>query len=201
MNEVRPIHISGYKRASHDFYRTPSWVTAALLKHVTLRGPVWEPCCGDGAMATVIAGHGHSVVASDIVDRGFGETGVDFFGCESFPSGCGAMVTNPPYSDGTGAMAPRVTSQAMLRFVRHALTLTGRANGQLALLVRFQWSAGQAASNLITSGPFDALIALTRRIRWFDMGEETNNGQHHHAWLFWDFQRDGKCPPRIVFSD
>src|SRR6185437_10998690 len=104
----------------------------------------------------------HSVVASDIADRGFGEAGVDFFACEALPPGCGAMVTNPPYSDGSGAMAPRVTSQAMLRFVRHALTLTGRANGQLALLVRLQWTAGQAASNLITAAPFDALIALTK---------------------------------------
>jgi hypothetical protein len=201
MNQVRPVHISGYDRQDGDFYRTPSWVTESLLKHVTLRGPVWEPCCGDGAMATVLTEHGLPVVASDIADRGFGEPGVDFFACETFPPGCGAMVTNPPYSDGNGTFAPRVTCEAMLRFVRHALTLTGRANGQLALLVRLQWTAGQAASNLITAGPFDAMIALTRRIRWFDMGKLTNNGQHHHAWLFWDFQRKDRCPPRIVFSD
>ena len=46
--EFRPIHISGYDRQSHDFYPTPDWVTEALLKRVTLNGPVWEPCCGDG---------------------------------------------------------------------------------------------------------------------------------------------------------
>ena len=200
MNEVRPIHISGYARETHDFYRTPSWVTAALLKHVKLRGPVWEPCCGDGAMASVLAEHGHEVVATDIVDRGFGVSGVDIFECDAFPPGCAALVTNPPYGEG-GATAPRTTSKAMLRFVQHTLAMTQKANGQLALLVRLQWTAGQRASELITSGPFDAMIALTHRIRWFDLGKETNHGQHHHAWVFWDFKRNSACPPRILFSD
>src|SRR4051794_29054930 len=73
----RPVHLSGYERAGQDFYATPTWVTEALLRHVRLRGPVWEPCCGDGAMSTVLATHGHEVVSTDIVDRGFGEPGVD----------------------------------------------------------------------------------------------------------------------------
>lgn len=201
MNEFRPIHISGYNRVDHDFYPTPSWVTQALLKHVTLRGPVWEPCCGDGAMAGVIAQAGHQVVATDLVDHGFGQAGIDFFHCQEFPAGCGAMVTNPPYGDGGVMQRSSQVSRAMLGFVRHALTLAGRSNGQLALLVRFQWMAGKRASDLITAGPLDTVVTLTRRIRWFDYGPQTNNGQHHHAWLFWDYQRDAGRPPRIVFSD
>ena len=91
--EFRSIHISGHDRQSHDFYPTPDWVTQALLKHVTLRGPVWEPCCGDGAMSRVLERAGHKVVATDLVDRGFGRGGVDFFECSSFPAGCRTMVT------------------------------------------------------------------------------------------------------------
>ena len=34
----------------------------------------------------------------------------------------------------------------------------------------------------MSAGPFAAVIALTRRIHWFEMGEETNISQHHHAW-------------------
>ena len=176
MNEFRPIHISGYDRTDHDFYPTPAWVTEALLKHVTLRGPVWEACCGDGAIARVIENRGHQVVATDLVDHGFGEPGIDFFACQEFPQGCSAMVTNPPYSDGGIRQAGTSVSRGMLRFVRHALTLTERANGQLALLVRFQWMAGQRASDLITSGPLDQVLTLTRRIRWFDMGERPTTG-------------------------
>ena len=203
MNEYRAIHISGYARTSHDFYATPPWVTAALLKHVKLRGPVWEPCCGDGAIVRVVEVAGHSVVASDLVDRGFGEPGVDFLKCAAFPAGCRSLVTNPPYGDVDPARPDRSRSLArdMLRFVRHAIELTEKADGQLALLVRYQWTAGQRASDLISGGPLDAVLPLTRRIRWFDMGEKTNHAQHHHCWLFWDSQRDRSLPPRIVFTD
>jgi hypothetical protein len=200
MNEVRPIHISGYSRTHNDFYPTPPWVTATLLHHVKLRGPVWEPCCGNGAIARVIESHGAQVHATDLIDHGFGQHGVDFFACREFPAGCQAMVTNPPYGDGGVMSRGTKASKAMLGFVRHALELTERAHGQLALLVRFQWIAGKRASDLIASAPLDAVIALTRRITWFDMGEKTNQGQHHHAWLFWDCARDANTPPRIVFA-
>ena len=111
------------------------------------------------------------------------------------------MVTNPPYGDGGSERRASNASKGMLRFIRHALVLTEKANGQLALLVRFQWIAGKRAASLISSGPLDSVIVLTRRIRWFDMGERTNSGQHHHAWLVFDFQRGGLLPPVMIFSD
>lgn len=197
----RPIHISGFDRKPHDFYPTPDWVTEALLKHVTLRDAVWEPCCGDGAMARVLERAGHKVAATDLVDRGFGQGGVDFFACQAFPPGCRALVTNPPYGDGGDTARTSRSSRELQRFVRHALDLTERANGQLALLVRFQWMAGKRAASLISSGPLSRVVVLTRRIQWFDMGESTNAGQHHHAWLFWDCRHGHLLPPNLVFSD
>ena len=199
--EFRPIHISGYDRQAHDFYPTPDWVTEALLKHVMLRDAVWEPCCGDGAMARVLERGGHKVVATDLVDRGFGRGGVDFFACTAFPAGCRAIVTNPPYGDGGELVRRSNTSLDLHRFVRHALDLTLRANGQLALLVRFQWMAGKRAATLISSGPLSRVVVLTKRVRWFDMGEHTQHGQHHHAWLFWDCSHGRLLPPSLVFSD
>src|SRR5258708_660223 len=125
----RAIHISGHDRQQNDFYPTPDWVTQALLKHVTLRAPVWEPCCGDGAMARVLERAGHKVVAKDLVDRGFGRGGVDFFECTSFPVGCRTMVTNPPYGDGGRKGQADSDPLGLQDFVRHALDLTVRANG------------------------------------------------------------------------
>ncbi len=197
----RPVHISGYAREEHDFYPTPDWVTECLLRHVDLRGPVWEPCCGDGAIARVLAAHGKDVVATDLEDHGFGQPGIDFHACREFPPGCRALVTNPPYGEGRARMGPRNSPRFLRGFVRHALDLTRRAEGQLALLVRFQWIAGKRASDLIASSPLDAVLVLTERIRWFDMGAATNNGQHHHCWLFFDARRDDARPPRIVFGE
>ena len=48
-----------YERAANDFYPTPSWVTELLTNTVRLRGTVWEPCVGQGALAKVIAAAGY----------------------------------------------------------------------------------------------------------------------------------------------
>ncbi len=198
--DPRPIHISGYDRQENDFYPTPAWVTEALLDSVTLRGPVWEPCCGDGAMARVFQQRGHEVTASDLMDRGYGRTGVDFMAAEAFPDGCQSMVTNPPYGDGGGSAKGVQVPGALLGFTRHAIKLTEQADGQLALLVRFQWLAGRKAATLISAGPLSKIVVLRRRIRWFDMGPLTNHGQHHHAWLFWDAHHKAGRPPEMVFA-
>src|ERR1700693_3616175 len=87
MAESRPIHISGYNRQAEEFYSTPDWVTGCLLSQIRLDGPVWEPCCGDGAMARVIAGAGHSVVATDLADYGFGTGGGGVFSCRAVLAG------------------------------------------------------------------------------------------------------------------
>ena len=200
LREPRPIHISGYDRQQNDFYPTPAWVTEALLASVTLRGPVWEPCCGDGAMARVLKEQGHAIVASDLVDRGFGRPGVDFLAAQEFPEGCRSMITNPPYGDGGGSEKGVHAPGALLHFVRHAIALTRRADGQLALLVRFQWLAGRKAATLISSGPLARIVVLRRRIRWFDMGPMTNHGQHHHAWLFWDCRHPAGQAPEMLFA-
>ncbi|HVY13733.1 MAG TPA: hypothetical protein VHB27_00795 [Rhodopila sp.] len=196
----RAIHISGYQRETRDFYATPAWVTEALLRHVRLRGPVWEPCCGDGAMSTVLAAAGHEVVSTDIADRGFGTPGIDFLAATTVPGGCRSIVTNPPYGD-TGSHAGQSRSaRAMLDFVRHAIRLAESVEGQLALLVRLNWIAGQRATALLTGSPFAATIVLNERIRWFDMGEKTNHGQHHHAWIVVDYAHPKGQPPALLFA-
>jgi hypothetical protein len=196
----RAIHYSGYDREGRDFYATPPQVTEALLQHVRFRGPVWEPCCGDGAMSSVLAEHGYNVVSSDLVDRGFGTPGVDFLGCRNVPGECRSIVTNPPYGD-TGSQAGQSRSpSAMLSFLRHSLALTASVQGQLALLVRLQWIAGQRVAQVMSAAPFSAVIVLTHRIRWFDMGERTNHGQHHHAWVVFDHAHPAGQPPALLYA-
>jgi hypothetical protein len=196
----RPIHISGYRRESRDFYATPAWVTEALLSRVRLRGPVWEPCCGDGAMSTVLAEHGYDVVSTDLVDRGFGTSGVDFLACRSVAAGCGSIVTNPPYGETGSHVGQSRSASAMLGFLRHAMVLTESVQGQLALLVRLQWIAGKRVADTLSSGPFAAVIVLRRRIRWFSMGEHTKQGQHHHAWIVLDHAHPVGQPPALLYA-
>jgi len=151
-------------------------------------------------MSTVLAAHRYEVVSTDIADHGFGTPGVDFLACRSMPSGCCSIATNPPYGDTGSHKGHAKSSLAMLNFVAHALTLTAMVRGQLALLVRLQWMAGQRAAELLTSGPFAATIILTRRILWFEMGEQTNMAQHHHAWVVFDHDHPRGSPPALLYS-
>jgi hypothetical protein len=151
-------------------------------------------------MATVLASHGHHVTSSDVADRGFGTPGIDFLACRDVPEGCRCIVTNPPYGDTGSHIGQAKSSVAMLDFVRHALTLTASVQGQLALLVRLQWIAGKRAADVLSSGPFAATIVLTQRIRWFDMGADTNTAQHHHAWVVFDHTHPPGQPPALLFS-
>ena len=198
--EHRAIHVSGYNRLGQDFYATPGWVTEALLRHIRFRGSVWEPCCGNGAMSVVLAAHGYDVVSSDIADRGFGTPNVDFLTCRSVPGACRSIVTNPPYGDSGSHKGQTRSPKAMLDFLRHALALTASMQGQLALLVRLQWIAGRRAADVMSAAPFAAVLVLTQRIRWFDLGEDTNVAQHHHAWVVFDHAHPPGCPPALLFA-
>lgn len=196
---VRAIHLSGYERESRDFYATPPYVTEALLRHVKFRGPVWEPCCGDGAMSKVLEAHGYDVHSTDIAERGYGIPGVDFMETHQVPAGCRSLVTNPPYGDSGSHAGQSRSPLAMLNFLRHALTLTASVDGQLALLVRLQWIAGKRVADVMSAAPFSKVIVLTKRIQWFDMGERTNNGQHHHAWVVFDHEHPKRQPPSMLY--
>jgi hypothetical protein len=94
-----------------DFYATPPCAVEALLGVERLPRCIWEPCAGDGAIVRVLRDRGHTVIASDVVDRGFRlHFCRDFLGEIGAPAGVEMILTNPPY-----AIADR--------FVEHALQL------------------------------------------------------------------------------
>jgi hypothetical protein len=76
-----------------DFFPTPEWATVPLMDNERFEGQIWEPACGDGSMARVLASKGNEVIASDLYDRGFGEIGVDFLNTDRVADN---IVTNPP---------------------------------------------------------------------------------------------------------
>lgn len=95
-------------RRELDFYPTPPNVTHALMKflHMHPCNVVWEPACGDGAMAEVVKQYGHEVISTDLRNTGYGEGEVDFL---KESRKCDLIITNPPFN----------ISQ---EFILHALT-------------------------------------------------------------------------------
>jgi hypothetical protein len=89
-----------------DFYPTPEWATYALIDNESFDGNIWECACGDGAMAEVLKKTGCKVTGSDLFDRGYGETGVDFLASNKKVQN---IVTNPPFHSAESFVAQGVT--------------------------------------------------------------------------------------------
>ena len=82
-------------REKDDFYPTPPMATESLLEREKFEGNIWECACGNGAMSKVMIDKGYEVYSSDLIDRGYGETGIDFLKSDKkFDN----IITNPPFN-------------------------------------------------------------------------------------------------------
>ena len=86
------------KRAADDYYATPPEAVGMLLKLETFRDRILEPCVGGGHIASMLQQNGKTVLARDIVDRGFPNTTIaDFLKCTAKGLEMD-IITNPPYN-------------------------------------------------------------------------------------------------------
>ena len=171
---------SGYARKERDLYETPEWVTQALRPHLKLRiSKIWEPACGSGKMARVMASWNHSVVSSDIEPSPLAYE-QDFL-TSGLHEGCGAITTTPPYDLAT-------------EFVEHALKLTEQGCGTVAMLLRTDFDHAKGRSHLFGCCPaFSKKVVLTKRIVWFEPepGAKGKSPSFNHAWFIWDWAHEG----------
>jgi hypothetical protein len=133
--------------AALDFFPTPPWATRTLIHHVFPKlgidieniGMIWEPACGEGHMAAVLAEISSAeVIATDIFDYGFGKAPVDFLNREPYVGSPDWIITNPPF-------------KVALEFALRALDLAHRG---VALLVRTVWlEGGERYKRLFGSTP------------------------------------------------
>ena len=85
-------------RNAADFYATPPECTIALLDEFgwLFEGSrIWEPACGDGAISKVLEEHRLDVISTDLHDRGYGDSGMNFLTADCI---CGSIITNPPFN-------------------------------------------------------------------------------------------------------
>lgn len=193
---------SGYQRLDADAYRTPAWVTEALLANVEVRGPIWEPAAGEGDMAVVLA-RNLKVFTSDLRQTGTDWDGLDFDTSLEWSEaarkrghplhGVQSVVTNPPY-----ALADR--------FIERALALTSERNGMLALLLPHEFDCAAGRHEIFAGHPaFACKMTLTKRIRWLGLpppepGKKKSTPRKHHAWYVWDFRKHDLAPATVRWA-
>lgn len=118
----RPLKRDVPRRLPNEFYPTPPEATRALLSVERFEDSIWEPACGDGAIARLLQSDGHTVVSTDLNDYGYGITGIDFLK-ETRPR-AKHIVTNPSYGSGLADA-----------FVEQALRFSQSTGGKVAMLL------------------------------------------------------------------
>ena len=83
----------------------------------------------------------------------------------------------------------------------HIPFLSGLKTGVLTVRRGGRSESFAVSRGFVEVGGGDKVIVLTRRIQWFDHGETTKSGQHHHAWIFVDFERPAGRQPELIFAD
>jgi len=162
-----------------DYFPTPAWATHALIENEQFIGDIWECACGDGSMSEILKQSGNEVTSSDLVDRGYGEVGVDFLHSNRRASN---VVTNPPYNAAEGFV------QAGLR----------AADKKFALLLRLAFLEGKNRQHTIfNSTPPSRVWVFSERITFYPAGAvKKGSGTTAYAWFVWDKDSSDKSELR-----
>ena len=90
------------EREVNDYYATDPMAVDYLVENNLLPDCIWECACGEGHLSRRLEEEGYDVYSSDLVDRGYGVSGVDFLKADEKPSDkIKCIVTNPPYKYAT----------------------------------------------------------------------------------------------------
>ena len=69
---------SDLERENDDYYATEPKAVELLLEKELFSSKIWECACGEGHLSKVLKEKGFYVRATDLVDRNYGHSGVDF---------------------------------------------------------------------------------------------------------------------------
>ncbi len=133
-------------------------------------------------MSRVLESAGYAVRSTDLIDRGFGNSAVDFL-LEQSPAD--NIVTNPPF-------------KLVEEFIRQSVRLAHR---KVAILGRLGLLEGQERRKIWNDTPFSRVWVFSRRIAFLKPGEDEygskggKGGMVPYAWYVWD--RDYVGRPQI----
>lgn len=171
------------KRVDNDFYATPEKATEALMAAEKFDGAIWECACGDGAMVKVLLKY-NPVVATDLVNRGYGNGEVDFLTTNQIVEN---VVTNPPFN-------------LFQEFAEHALKI---AQKKVALFGKLQALEGQRRATFMQNSPLKTVYVFKKRVNPLRNGsavDEKGNpwsSTMAFAWFVWEIDYQGK--PQICW--
>lgn len=163
------------ERETNDWYATDPVAAEWLLKLENINKNIWEPACGSGELSKVFESAGHRVMSSDLIDRGFGKTGIDFLNCNKTFDG--DIITNPPY-------------KFAQEFVEKGLEVVTEGN-KVIMFLKLQFMEGKARKKLFERYPPKTIWVSSSRITCaknadFKKMKDAGGSAVAYAWYIWE---------------
>ena len=153
----------------NDYYATAPRAVELLLEQESFCKNIWEPACGEGHISKVLEEHGHTVLSTDLIDRGFGTGDVDFLKQQTKFNG--DIITNPPYKYARA-------------FVEKALESIPVGN-KVAMFLKLTFLEGKARQKLFKECPPQVVYVSSSRIACGKNGVFPNGSAVAYAWYVW----------------
>lgn len=174
----------GVEREEHDFYATHPSALPCLLRLLNFTSPklIRETSCGQGHLGLVLELMGHKVVATDLIDRGYGVPNVNFL--ERNPLfdtiNYDAVIMNPPYKHARD-------------FVEKSLTLAPI----VAAFLRINFLESENREEFFKTNPPSIVAIFSRRVKCAKYGKFDDSGSSPvlYAWFIWEKGYSGE--PKI----
>lgn len=164
-------NMSEQERAQDDFYATNPVAAEWLCKIEDLNKRIWEPACGAGHLSKVFLRNGHYVLSTDLIDRGFGQGGIDFLKVNE--PYYGDIITNPPY-------------KYAQEFIEHALELIPDGN-KVCMFLKVQFLEGSKRKTFFEKYPPKRVWVSSSRINCYTNGEfKKTSSMLALAWYVWE---------------
>ena len=161
------------EREEHDYYATEPRALELLLEKETFDPYIWECACGKGHLSEVLNKRGYMVKSTDLIDRGYGEGGVDFLKCCEVHNG--DIITNPPY-------------KFAQQFVEHALGLIPEGK-RVAMFLKLTFLESKNRKEMFKKYPPEYIYVSSSRLRCAlggDFDKYKDNGTAlAYCWFIW----------------
>lgn len=162
------------EREDNDFYATEPKALELLLDIEQFDPYVWECACGKGHLSEVLRKRGYIVRSTDLIDRGYGEGGVDFLQYEGKHNG--DIITNPPY-------------KFAQEFVEKALEIIPDGN-RVAMFLKLTFLESQNRRVMFRKYPPEIIYVSSSRLQCAKGGEfekykQSGGTAVAYGWFIW----------------
>lgn len=161
-------------RQQNDYYATEPLAMELLLENEEFSSVIWECACGEGHLSKVLEEHGHEVISTDLIYRGYGDPEPMDFLKETFDDFEGDIITNPPY-------------KYALEFVQQALNSV-QTGHKVAMFLKLQFLEGKARKPFFLEHPPKTVYVSSSRLICAINGDfkSITSSAVAYAWFVWE---------------